>query len=203
MDTIELIHFVELFLKRYHSYTKQKYMPVWVEIILEIIKIAVPALIVFFTIYTLTKQFFEKQYQLKALEYKQKQTSTTVPMKLQAYERLSMFCERIAIPSLLLRLRTENQSAAALRISMLLAIQQEFEHNITQQLYVSKNLWEIIKFARDETVMTINGVAEKIESSADGKELAGTLLNYLGAQEVAVLDKALIAIKKEASIILG
>lgn len=178
-------------------------MPVIVEFILEIIKIAVPALIVFFTVYQLSKQFFEKQYQLKALEYKQKQTSTTVPMKLQAYERLSMFCERIAIPSLLLRLRTENQSAAALRVSMLLAIQQEFEHNITQQLYVSKNLWEIIKFARDETVVTINGIAEKVAPDAEGKELAGTLLNYLSTQEGSVLDKALIAIKKEAGLILG
>ena len=173
------------------------------EVILEIIKVSLPALIVFATVYHLMKQFFEKQYQLKTLEYQQKHSKSAVPLKLQAYERLSMFCERIAVPSMILRLRNDNQTAAALRVAMLLAIQQEFEHNITQQVYVSKNLWEIIKFARDETVMTINGVAEKVDPQAPGKELAGTLLNYVSSQEGSVLDKALIAIKKEASLILG
>ncbi|RMG78079.1 MAG: hypothetical protein D6714_18815 [Bacteroidetes bacterium] len=178
-------------------------MPIWLETLLEIIKITIPALIVFFTVYYLMKQFFEKEYQLKSLEYRQSQTKTAVPLKLQAYERLSMFCERIAIPSLLLRLRTENQTAAGLRVAMLVAIQQEFEHNITQQVYVSKQLWDIIKFVRDETVNTINGVAEKVDPQAPGKEFAGILLNYLATQEVSPIDKALIAIKKEASLILG
>ncbi len=178
-------------------------MPVWLATILEIIKITVPALIVFFTVYHLIKQFFEKQYQLKALEFKQNQIKTAVPVRLQAYERLSMFCERIAVPSLLLRLRTESQNSAALRVAMLLAIQQEFEHNITQQVYVSEKLWEIIKFARDETVNIINGVAEKVDPQADGKEFAGVLLNYVNGLESVALDKALIAIKKEAGLILN
>lgn len=173
------------------------------EFFLEILKMTIPALIVFLTVYYLMKQYLDKQYQIKVLEYRQKKSGTTVPMKLQAYERLSLFCERISIPNLLLRLRSEDQSAALLRMSMLIAIQQEFEHNITQQVYVSENLWQIVKVARDDTQNIINGVAEKVDPKAPGQEYAGVLLKYLDSQGTTTLEKALIAIKKEAGVLLG
>lgn len=177
-------------------------METFIAVVLEIIKITIPALIVFLTVYHLFKQYLEKQYQLKTLEYKQSQTKITIPMKMQAYERLSLFCERISIPSLLLRLRTENQSNAGLRVALLLAIQHEYEHNITQQLYVSNQLWQIIKIARDDSINIINGVAEKVNPQSNSGELAGTLLNYLEQQESLTIDKALLAIKKEVSLLM-
>jgi hypothetical protein len=177
-------------------------MSTWLSTILEIIKITVPALIVFLTVYHLLKTYLDKQYQLHLLEYKQKQQGTTIPLRLQAYERLSLFCERIAIPSLVLRLREEEQNAAMLKIAMLLTIQQEFEYNITQQVYVSEQLWQIIKISRDETVNIINGLAEKVDPKAPAKELVGVLLKYTETLPVSALDRALIAIKKEASILM-
>lgn len=172
-------------------------------VFLEILKMTIPALVVFMTVYFLMKQYLNKEYQIKVLEYRQKHSSTTTPLKLQAYERLSLFCERISIPNLLLRLRSDKQNAGLLRLSMLIAIQQEFEHNITQQVYVSDNLWKIIKIARDDTVNIINGVAEKLEPKAPGEEYANFLLNYLDSQDFTSLDKALQAIKKEAGVLLG
>ena len=111
----------------------------WLEVMLEIIKITIPALVVFFTVYTLLKQFMEGQYKTQMLQFKQNQHKTTIPLRLQAYERLSLFCERISIPNLVLRLRNENMTAAELRMALMLGIQHEFEHNITQQVYVSTN----------------------------------------------------------------
>ena len=172
-------------------------------VFLEILKMTIPALVVFLTVYFLMKQYLEKQYQIKVLEYRQSHGKTTVPMKLQAYERLSLFCERIWIPNLLLRLKSENQTAGLLRMSMLIAIQQEFEHNITQQVYVSENLWQIIKVARDNTLNIINGVSEKVDPKAPGDEYARYLLTYLDAQDFTALDKALQAIKQEAAVLLG
>lgn len=177
-------------------------MSTWVTTILEIIKITVPALIVFFTVSHLLKSYLDKQYQLRALEYKQNQQKTTIPLRLQAYERLSLFCERIAIPNLLLRTREEGQTSAALRLRLLLTIQQEFEYNITQQVYVSSQLWQIIKISRDDTVTIIDAIADKVEPNSSSKELAGKLLEYLARQEFTSLDKALSAIKKEASIMM-
>lgn len=174
----------------------------WLIVLLEIVKITVPSLVVFFTVYYLLKIYLDKQYQLKVLEFRQNQQHTTIPLRLQAYERLSLFCERIAIPSLLLRLREENQTAANLRLAMLVTIQQEFEYNITQQVYVSEQLWQIVKISRDNTVNVINGLYENVDPRGPSKDLAGALLTYADSQPASALDKALSAIKKEASLLM-
>ena len=113
-----------------------------------------------------------------------------------------MFCERIAIPNLLLRIRKDGMTAGELQVSLLLSIQQEYEHNITQQVYVSDQLWEIIKMARDEAVNLVALVADKVGAKADGKELAQALFHIVNQREVMAVEKALLAIKKEAAIIL-
>ncbi len=177
-------------------------MATFLSVLLEIIKVTIPALIVFLTVYYLMKTYLDKRYQVKLLKFKQKQQNITIPLRLQAYERLSLFCERISIPNLVLRLKQEDQNAALFRIALLLTIQQEFEYNITQQVYVSDQLWQIIKISRDETVNLINGLSERVDPKAPAKELAGVLLNFAEARPDTALDKALVAIKKEASILM-
>lgn len=174
----------------------------WLIALLEIIKITVPALVVFFTVYFLMKTYLDKQYQLRVLEFRQKQSGTTIPSRLQAYERLSLFCERIAIPSMMLRLREEGQTNAALRMAMLLTIQQEFEYNITQQVYVSEQLWQIIKISRDNTMMDINGLYEQVDPKGPSREFASVLLGQTDSQSASSLNTALTAIKKEASVLM-
>lgn len=177
-------------------------MPVWLATILEIIKITIPALVVFFTVFYLMKHFLENQYQLRMLDYKQGQQKTTIPLRLQAYERLSLFCERISIPSLVLRVRNEGMSASELRLAMMIAVQKEFEHNITQQVYVSDNLWQIVKIARDDVVNVINLVYSNTESNTDAREFGQALFQFVEDRNALPLDKALSAIKKEASLLM-
>ncbi|MCB9284244.1 MAG: hypothetical protein H6563_09245 [Lewinellaceae bacterium] len=177
-------------------------MPTWLAVILEIVKITVPALIVFLTIYFLLKEFLQKQLQIQSLEFKQRQQGVTLPIRLQAYERLSLLIERISIPNLLFRLRAQNSTAGALRVALLLAIQQEFEHNVTQRVYVSDKLWSILRAARQDTETIINGIAEKVDPKAPAEELAGTLLNYLDMQETTATETAQLAIKTEAGLYL-
>lgn len=179
-------------------------MPVWLEVILEIVKITVPALIVFFTVYNLLKQYLDGQHRMRLLDLKQSQQKESIPLRFQAYERLSLFCERIALPNLILRMRQEGMTTAQLKLTLLLAIQQEYEHNITQQVYVSDQLWQIIKIARDDAVNMIDVVMEDIDPKSDAKVLAGALFTFLQKRAATGtgVDKALIAIKKEASILL-
>ena len=178
-------------------------MPLWLSTLLEIIKITVPALIVFFTVRTLLREYFNKEYQVKSLENTKDHHNTVLPLKLQAYERLSMFCERIAVPTLLFRIRQEGMSAQQLRLNLLLAIQQEYEHNITQQVYVSAQLWEIIKIARDDSVNTISIAMESIPKDSDGKALFDVAIQVIEQRGVTAVDKALQAIKKEAGLLLS
>ena len=177
-------------------------MPIWLEVILEIIKLTIPALIVFLTVNALLKRFLEGQQQLRLIELRKDQQAATLPLRMQAYERLSLFCERIAIPNLLLRLRQEGMRAGELRLLLLMSIQQEYEHNITQQVYVSDQLWQILNIARDDAVNTVDLAAEMVSPKADAKELAQALLGILEKRGTTGLEKALLAIKKEASLML-
>ncbi len=177
-------------------------MPTWLSVILEIVKITVPALIVFLTVYTLLKQYLDGQHRMKAAELQQARQASTTPLRFQAYERLSLLCERIALPTLIMRVRPDKMSVAEYRLALMLAIQQEFEHNITQQVYISEQLWEILKAARDHTVEVINISADKLPHKAEAKELAHFILNLPPENTTGAIDKALAAIKREAAALL-
>lgn len=172
---------------------------IYMDTLLEIIKLTIPGLLTFLAAYFVLKTYMENQQKLEQLKMQREQQKSSLPLRLQAYERLSLFCERISLPSLLLRVRKQGMSSGELRIALLLAVQQEYEHNITQQVYVSTQLWEIIKVTRDEAVNAISIIAEKAGSKSDATELAGMLLAYVNQQEVMAVEKALIAIKKEAA----
>ena len=170
--------------------------------VLEILKYTLPGLLVFLTAYFLIKTYLDKQYELRLLDLKRDNKKTSLPLRLQAYERLSLLCERSSIPNLTLRLKTKEGTVASLKMAMLIALQQEFEHNITQQIYVSEQLWDILQVARNETVNIIRAVAEQLEPNAPSEELAQRLLAFTERSEQLPMDTALRAIKKEAGLYL-
>lgn len=174
----------------------------WWEVILEIIKVTAPALIVFLTVYYLIREYFNKEYNMRLMDARKETRETTLPLKLQAYERLALFCERIRIENLLGRLAGIDASAELLKNSMLVSIQQEFEHNISQQVYVSQSLWKIVSLAKDQTITIITKVMEAMPEGATAEDFRQGLLIQQNNMENP-LDTALAAIKKEAGILLG
>jgi len=104
---------------------------------LEIIKITIPALIVFFTVYYILKQYIAGQLNLEMIKHKNERSNVATPARMQAYERLILLCERISIPDLILRLNTSKMDSMTLQSAIMIAIKQEFDHNLTQQTYVS------------------------------------------------------------------
>lgn len=172
------------------------------ETLLEIIKITIPALTVFFTVWFMLKAFFNSQLQQKSLELRQQSQVSSLPLKLQAYERLVLYCERLYLPNMILRLSTAGMTNAELRLAIMITIQQEYEYNITQQLYTSRELWEIIKLCRDNTLNIVNLAFEKVEPKGDAQQLAELLNQLAQQQEASGLQQAIAAIKQEASLVL-
>lgn len=178
-------------------------MPIWLTVILDVIKLTIPGLIVFFTVRTMLKQYFSHQQNAEMLKLQKGKQEHTLPLRLQAYERLSLFCERISLSGLILRTRQEGMNAAQLRMALLLAIQHEFEHNITQQVYVSDQLWQIIKISRDDAVQVITQACEAVDLKDDALKLAEAIVNLEAQREMSAAAKALVAIKKEAGLLFG
>ena len=171
--------------------------------LLELLKISIPAIVVGGTVWMMLKQYFQSQYQLRLLENKKQNGETTLPLRLQAYERLSLLCERISIPNLLARLGTDGVTVNDLRTAMLIAIRQEFEHNITQQIYVSENLWSIVKVARDNTAEIVHLIAQKLDPKADVSVYIAALFEFLESQQADSLLTAQMAIRQEATQVMS
>ena len=150
----------------------------FIAILLFLVVFAVTA----YYIFSMTKQYVTNQHQARLIDLQQQRAQPTMSLRLQACERLILLCERISIPHLISRLRTEGSSVNDLRLAMLIAIQQEFEHNITQQLYVSENLWNIIILSRNNTADIVNMIAQKLDAQADSSLLINELFNFLSEQ---------------------
>ena len=152
--------------------------------------------------YYIIKYWREQKNQANTLQWQQIQVEknkNTLALRLQACERMLLLCERIAIPSLIMRLRTEGSTVNDLRLAMLIGIQQEFEYNITQQIYVSDNLWNILRIARDNTAQIINLAAEQLDPKANNDALTSEIFKILNEQPSDSLAKAQAAIRQEAA----
>ncbi|MFK7948030.1 MAG: hypothetical protein AB8G11_10585 [Saprospiraceae bacterium] len=176
-------------------------MKIW-EIILGILQATIPALIVFLTVYFLFKEFLKNQRQMFLFQDRKDARSEVIPLRMQAYERLALFCERIKVQSLLLRLEGNSVAAEDLRLAILITIQQEFEHNVAQQVYVSKELWKIIEMARNNTVALVNTTFESLPKGASPADLRYALFTNLEKMGEQPMDTALFAIKKEIGNLL-
>ncbi len=170
--------------------------------ILELLKIILPALIVFATVYFMLRQYFGNQLINKQLEIQQSQSGQILPIKLQAYERLILFCDRISPQALVYRLKQNGMTVGGLRTALLIAIQQEYEHNMAQQIYVSDKLWEIIVLAKNEVQNLVVKAADGLDMDAPCSVLNDNIVKVLGAVHFEPNEKAKSAIKQEVKLIL-
>jgi len=166
-------------------------------VILDIIKTTVPALIVFATVYYLFKTYIQQQYHLESLKIQKINAKNTLPLKLQAYERLVLLCERISIETLIYRLNTPGMEAIELRNALMIAIQQEYEHNLTQQIYVSENLWQIIKLAKEQ----MQNIIGSVSTGSSTSEFVANLYKTFSELKTNPVDFAKTALKKETELI--
>lgn len=117
-------------------------------------------------------------------------------LKLQAYERLSLLMERMAVQNMLLRQPAGTMTSQQYTASLLFTIREEFEHNVTQQVYVSDQLWQIILQARDNVSQLIIRAAEGAEN---GQQVANRLLHMSQNQPADPVALAQSAIRRESA----
>lgn len=169
------------------------------EMFLELLKYTIPGLIVFFTAYYLLKLHLDDRLRMELAAQRNESVKITLPLRLQAYERLTLLCDRAAIQNTLLRIRMPGMTTGELRGALMLAISQEFDHNTSQQLYVSDTLWKIISLAKNETLGIVSETAPDLDPASDSSQLVDALFRVLEEKGPAsTLQKAIVAIRTEA-----
>ena len=114
------------------------------------------------------------------------------PLKVQAYERFLLFLERSQLPVLVKRVYAPGLTKDAFHIALLQSIEDEFEHNLAHQLYVSNDAWSAVKSTKEELVNQINATFDKTETGTDVALIAQALValpNPFVEQAVALLKK--------------
>lgn len=152
-----------------------------------------------FVAYLIIKRFVENEQKKSLLELKKMQAMETLkvvnPIRLQAYERLALFLERISPNSLVLRCYQPGMDLKVLQGVLTKNIRDEFEHNLSQQVYVSSEAWNRIKEAKEEMINMINSSAVKLDNEADISSLVGSIFETVTKQNP--VDSALEFLKRE------
>jgi len=167
------------------------------EILADILKITIPALLVMLTAWLVLRNLIRNDQEKRRQEIILQTSKTVTPIKLQAYERIVLFLERISLESMIIRVSNAEMTAGQLHGTLLNTIRSEFEHNLSQQIYMSPQAWEVVKNARSSMIRIINGEAEKMPANATGLMLSRQLLQHVMDMEKEPTRVAIDYIKGE------
>lgn len=167
--------------------------------IFEILKFTVPSLVTGGVVYFIFQSFYKKEERKLLVELKRENNKITLPSRLQAYERLVLLMERISPGALVMRLSANSLTARQMHAELLKALRSEFDHNITQQVYVSRTAWEAVKNAKEETIKLVNYAATHTGDNASGMELAKTILEMTMKLDNLPTQIACDVLREEAS----
>lgn len=127
--------------------------------------------------------FWKQRREVKQAMQKQEKEKTTAtatqPLQLQAYERLMLLVDRIALPNLISRVNQPGLSARDMQGVLTQQIRQEFEYNVTQQIYVTPEAWDAVRNLKDQNLLIINQVASFLPAEASGQDLNRSILEML------------------------
>jgi len=170
-------------------------------IILEILKYTLPSVVVFLTAYYLLKQQNERELARmeneERKETRKKNADIILPIRLQAYERLILFLERIHPHQLIVRHNNPAFSSFQFQTILIKSIRDEYEHNLSQQLYVSSKAWSKVQQAKEECIKQINFAASKLDSQAKASDLGALVINGFSELPTSPIQDAIKQLKAE------
>ena len=165
--------------------------------LIEFIKILVPASVVLYAAYLLVRSFIQREIELKKLEVRSRSIESILPNRLQAYERMTLFLERISPQNLLVRLNSPGLPAREFHQLLLSEIRNEYNHNASQQVYMSEEVWNLIKNAKEDLIVAINDSASEMNMESSSLDLSKKIFEKSVNKTVDPIAHALTELKKE------
>jgi len=139
------------------------------------------------------------QRKFAELEGKAEKTAGNTGLQLAAYERITLLTERLKLNNLATRLTQTGLTAQQLHQAMLASLREEVEHNVTQQIYVKKEVWDALMKMKEQNAYIINQVAATLPADATALDFSRRLLQFSSENPNATLNNILLdAIRHEA-----
>ncbi len=169
--------------------------------IIEILAYTIPSMITAAVAYGFFQSYFKDQQNTRKWMMHKELQKEALPLRLQAYERMTLFLERIALTKILIRVSPNSDDKTEYHHALILHIEQEFEHNLTQQIYMSATCWTIIQTAKNATIAMIRNANAQLNVH-NAQDLRELLLTNLFDKD-APTNAALANIKDEVMRVFG
>ena len=170
------------------------------EVLIEFAKILLPAALVLYAMYLGIKSMIGRELTQKQLEIRQKSIEITLPVRMQAYERICLFLERITPSNLIMRVNDPGLPAPGFQQLLLKEIRDEYNHNVSQQVYMSIETWDKVKTAKEDLILDINSSMEGLNEDSSAMDLAKSIFEHLMNKNIDPIDHALKAVKSEIAL---
>jgi hypothetical protein len=165
--------------------------------LMDILKYTVAGIGVVLLAYYLIKPHLDRAESLQLLDLRKAVSTQTLPLRLQAHERMVLFVERVNPANMLIRLSATDYTASELHSMVVNEIRNEYQHNVTQQIYVSARAWGIIRRVKDDTMGIVTNAVKGLPDDASGLDLSRTILTHLSKLEENPYDIACAMIRKD------
>lgn len=156
-----------------------------------------PAVLVMMLAVYMLNKVLNHDHTRRVFEYKKSAAKEMVPLRAQAYERLTLFLERMQPTNLLVRVQVANMKSMSLHGALLQTIRSEYDHNMSQQVYISDEAWELINKAKDQLISTVNEQVRSVAPDSDATELGKLIIEASLDEHKWFLDDALLKLKDE------
>lgn len=163
----------------------------------DVLKFVLAGTLIVYIAWQMIKSEIEKISQSKLLDLKKASLETTLPLRLQAYERLALFIERINPSNMLVRIHVAGTTVREIQQFLVSEIRTEHQHNITQQLYVSTQAWAVMNRIKEDTISMVNNTAAGLSPEASSLELSKVILTHLSGLEENPYDAGLMLLKHD------
>ncbi len=166
---------------------------------IEVLKYCIPALIVLLATWIVMHKLFNNEQQKREWELKRASQKEISPIRLRAYERLALMLERTQPEHMLMELEVSTMTVQQVQQRLLQTIRLEFDHNMSQQIYVSESVWEQIMAARGQMMAFVTAMAVQLPPESTSLDYAKVLLTAYSTNGETANEKALRALKEEAA----
>lgn len=168
----------------------------------EILKYCIPALCVLLATWLVMRQFYKAEAEKRLWELKRHAQKVISPIRLRAYERLSLLLERTTPEHMLLELNLGEMTILQVQQHLIRTVRMEYEHNLSQQVYVSEQVWGMIQNAKEQTLAFVTTIAQQLPVDATALDYAKMLITAYTTNGDTPNELALQALKKEAQALL-
>ncbi|HHT61936.1 MAG: hypothetical protein KBB61_05050 [Paludibacteraceae bacterium] len=171
------------------------------ETFLEILKYILPSLVVVLVVWLMLRKGLANEAERRNFELRKQTANQMTPTRLRAYERFTLFLERTKPEAMLLRYdNLSSMTTATLQQKLLETVRDEFNHNASQQIYISDEAWKHIVTAKESVIQLINQCSGNFASTENAIALAQLLIQTYAATEVTPTDLALKFLKQEVNL---